>query len=81
MLVAPGVPTVILTGTNDSTVAPGLHSRAFAAAVPDARLIMLAGIGHMPHHVSTDRVVAAVELLAVDGRAARPADPTRAAGS
>ena len=62
-----GVPTVILTGTNDGTVAPHLHARAFAAAVPAARLIMLAGIGHMPHHASTDRVVAAVESLAGDG--------------
>lgn len=79
-----GVPTVILTGTSDSTVAPNHHARAFAAAVPAARLIMLAGIGHMPHHVSTDRVVAAVEQLAGDGGAARPADAavsTRAAGS
>ncbi|MBO0752802.1 MAG: alpha/beta hydrolase [Bradyrhizobiaceae bacterium] len=60
-----GVPTVILTGTNDSTVAPHLHARAFAEAVPEARLVMLTGIGHMPHHVSTDRVVAAVEQLSV----------------
>jgi pimeloyl-ACP methyl ester carboxylesterase len=57
------VPTVILTGTDDGTVAPHLHARAFAAAVPGARLITLAGIGHMPHHASADRVVAAVDQL------------------
>jgi pimeloyl-ACP methyl ester carboxylesterase len=58
-----GVPTVVLTGSADCTVSPHLHARAFAAAVPHARLIMLAGIGHMPHHASTEMVVAAVEQL------------------
>jgi len=58
-----GVPTIVLTGTDDATVAPHIHARAFARAVPHARLITLAGIGHMPHHVSADNVVAAVEQL------------------
>lgn len=58
-----GLPTVVLTGTDDSTVAPHIHARAFARAVPHARLILLAGVGHMPHHSSTDLVVAAVEQL------------------
>jgi pimeloyl-ACP methyl ester carboxylesterase len=56
-----GVPSVIITGSRDGTVPPHIHARAFAAAVPHADLIMLRGIGHMPHHASTDRVVAAVE--------------------
>ncbi len=59
-----GVPTIIVTGSADGTVSPQLHARAFAAAVPRARLVMLAGIGHMPHHVEPDQVVAAVEHLA-----------------
>jgi pimeloyl-ACP methyl ester carboxylesterase len=59
-----GMPTVIVTGSADATVSPQLHARAFAAAVPRARLVMLAGIGHMPHHVEPDEVVAAVEQLA-----------------
>jgi pimeloyl-ACP methyl ester carboxylesterase len=58
-----GVPTVIVTGSADGTVAPHVHARAFAAVVPHARLIMLAGVGHMLHHVEADRIVAAVEQL------------------
>jgi pimeloyl-ACP methyl ester carboxylesterase len=58
-----GVPTIIVTGTADMTVSPYLHARAFAAAVPSARLVMLAGIGHMPHHVDTNKVIAAVDQL------------------
>jgi pimeloyl-ACP methyl ester carboxylesterase len=64
-----GIPTVVVTGSDDGTVAPHIHARAFVAAVPHARLVMLSGVGHMPHHASTDRVVAAVEQLPV--RAAR----------
>jgi pimeloyl-ACP methyl ester carboxylesterase len=58
-----GVPTIILTGTSDGTVSPNLHARALATAVPGAQLVMLTGIGHMPHHVDPNRVVAAVEQL------------------
>jgi pimeloyl-ACP methyl ester carboxylesterase len=65
------VPTIILTGTDDGTVAPHVHARAFAAAVPHARLITLAGIGHMPHHASADRVVAAVEQLTARAQTAK----------
>jgi pimeloyl-ACP methyl ester carboxylesterase len=57
------IPTVILTGTADTTVSPHIHARTIAAAIPHARLIMLAGIGHMPHHVATDAVIAAVAQL------------------
>jgi pimeloyl-ACP methyl ester carboxylesterase len=58
-----GVPTIIVTGSADDTVSPQLHARAFAAAVPHARLVTLAGVGHMLHHVETERVVAVVEQL------------------
>jgi pimeloyl-ACP methyl ester carboxylesterase len=56
-------PTVILTGDADATVSPHLHSAAIAAAVRDARLIVLAGVGHMPHHTDTDVVLAAIRRL------------------
>jgi len=56
-------PTVILTGNADATVSPHLHSVAIAAAVRDARLIVLEGVGHMPHHTNTDAVLAAIRRL------------------
>jgi len=63
------VPTVVLTGDADTTVSPTLHSRAIAAVLPDARLVMLPGIGHMPHHVATDEVIAAIDSVSVRRRA------------
>jgi pimeloyl-ACP methyl ester carboxylesterase len=63
------VPTVVLTGDADKTVSPQRHARAIAAALPDARLVVLPGIGHMPHHVATNEVIAAIDSIS----AARPA--------
>jgi pimeloyl-ACP methyl ester carboxylesterase len=57
------MPTVVLTGDADTTVSPTLHSRAIAAMLPDARLIVLPGIGHMPHHVATEEVMAAIDSV------------------
>jgi pimeloyl-ACP methyl ester carboxylesterase len=63
------IPTVILSGDADDTVSPHLHARAVAAAFPDAKLVILPGIGHMPHHVTADEVIAAIDSIL----AARPA--------
>ena len=54
-------PTVILTGDRDRIVSPNIHSRALAKALPHSKLIVLEGVGHMPHHVATDVVVGAIE--------------------
>jgi pimeloyl-ACP methyl ester carboxylesterase len=63
------MPTVVLTGDADTTVSPTLHSRAVAAVLPDARLIVLPGIGHMPQHVATDEVIAAIDAVSMRQRA------------
>jgi pimeloyl-ACP methyl ester carboxylesterase len=57
------VPTVVLSGDADTTVSPRLHARAIAAALRDARLVILPGIGHMPQHVATDEVIAAIDMV------------------
>lgn len=55
------VPTLIVQGDSDGIVPIEKHAKALAAAVPRARLVALHGIGHMPHHAATDRVVAEIE--------------------
>ncbi len=56
-------PTLIMTGNFDMVVAPQHHAFAFAAAVPQARLVVLPGIGHMLHHAASERVIAEIEGL------------------
>jgi pimeloyl-ACP methyl ester carboxylesterase len=54
-------PVTILTGDCDDAVSPDVHARALAKALPQARLEILPGVGHMPHHAMPERVVAAVQ--------------------
>lgn len=57
-------PTVIVTGDRDTIVSPDIHSRALAATLPHAKLIVLPGVGHAVQHVAADLVVAETERLA-----------------
>ena len=64
----PGIdaPTVIVTGDKDRRVSPRIHSRALAAVLPRARLVVLPGVGHMLHHAAKDRIIREIERLAAD---------------
>jgi len=57
-------PTVIITGDCDRTVSPKIHARAAAALIPNAKLIELAGIGHMLPHAAPAEIIAAIDELA-----------------
>jgi pimeloyl-ACP methyl ester carboxylesterase len=70
------VPTVIIGGTADMVVPSNVHARPLAAALPNARLVLLRGIGHMPHYAAPESVAEAVAQFA-DGVAKVKAAPTR----
>jgi len=57
-------PTVIITGDRDTIVSPVIHSKALAAQLPHAKLIMLPGVGHAVQHVAADLIVAEIDRLA-----------------
>ena len=61
-------PTVIITGERDTIVSPVIHSRALAAALPHAKLIMLPGVGHAVQHVAADMVIAETERLTQEAK-------------
>jgi pimeloyl-ACP methyl ester carboxylesterase len=65
-------PTIIITGNRDTIVSPRIHSQALAKALPHSRLIVLDGVGHMPHHVAPERVVAAIDEVAAEAARATP---------
>jgi pimeloyl-ACP methyl ester carboxylesterase len=56
-------PVVVISGNVDRTVSIDIHSRRFVAAVPQARLIELQGIGHMPQNVAPGVVVDAIDEM------------------
>jgi pimeloyl-ACP methyl ester carboxylesterase len=58
------VPTVIVSGDADTIVWTNLHSRSLEREIPGARLVVLPGVGHMPHYAAPDLVAREIEALA-----------------
>lgn len=58
------MPIEILHGDADTTVPLDIHSVPLKAAVPQANLTVLKGVGHMPHHAAQDQVEAAIDRIA-----------------
>ena len=67
-------PTVIISGSADTVVPPRIHAQPLAAALPHAKLVMLRGVGHMPHYAAPDRVAEAISQIA-EGLAKASAPP------
>ena len=57
-------PTVIVSGDADPIVWTNLHSRSLAREISGAKLVVLPGVGHMPHHAAGDLVSAEIAALA-----------------
>jgi pimeloyl-ACP methyl ester carboxylesterase len=57
------VPTTVISGDVDKTVSTNIHSRPFTTAVPNAKLIVLPGVGHMVQNAAPDLVVAEIDAM------------------
>ena len=57
------VPTVVISGDVDKTVSTSIHSRPFAQAVGDAKLIVLPNTGHMIQNAAPELVVSEIDAL------------------
>ncbi|MCC8968339.1 alpha/beta hydrolase [Bradyrhizobium sp. Pear76] len=57
-------PVTIISGDVDKTVSTGIHSRPLAATAPNAKLIVLPGVGHMMQYVASDLVASEIEAMA-----------------
>ena len=58
------VPTELVHGTEDTTVGLTIHSEKLVDRIPGATLTRLQGIGHMPHQVAQDDIIAAIDRAA-----------------
>jgi len=56
-------PVTVIAGDVDKTVSTNIHARPFAATVPNARLVVLPGVGHMIQNAVPDVVVAEIEAM------------------
>jgi pimeloyl-ACP methyl ester carboxylesterase len=57
------MPVEAIHGKADKTVWAEVHSEPLARDVPQGRLTLLEGVGHMPHHVDETATVAAIRRL------------------
>jgi pimeloyl-ACP methyl ester carboxylesterase len=57
------LPVTIIAGDVDKTVSTAIHSQPFAAAVPQTKLIVLPGVGHMVPQAAPDLVIAEIEAM------------------
>ncbi|NNU80520.1 alpha/beta hydrolase [Halovulum dunhuangense] len=57
------MPIEVIHGDTDGIVPADIHAIPFARAIPQARLTLLEGVGHMPHHVATPVVAQALSRL------------------
>jgi pimeloyl-ACP methyl ester carboxylesterase len=64
-------PVTIISGDADTIVSTTIHTEALARQLPDVRKIVLSGVGHVPHHADTARVVAEVAELSARVTTAR----------
>jgi pimeloyl-ACP methyl ester carboxylesterase len=57
-------PVVVISGDGaDKTVSTNIHSRPFASTVPNAKLIVLPGVGHMVQNAAPELVIAEIEAM------------------
>ncbi|SHL57626.1 alpha/beta fold hydrolase [Bradyrhizobium lablabi] len=58
------VPVTIISGDgSDKTVSTHIHSQPLAATAPNAKLVVLPGVGHMVQNAAPDRVMAEIEAM------------------
>ena len=57
------VPLVAITGDRDRFVSPAHHSAMIAREVPNGRLIVLPGVGHMPHRAQPETIASIIREL------------------
>ena len=58
------LPVEILHGTADQITYPSVHSEPLHRLLPQSRLTLLKGAGHMAHHTREAEVIAAIDRLA-----------------
>ncbi|WP_135447043.1 alpha/beta fold hydrolase [Tabrizicola caldifontis] len=59
------LPVELIHGSADRIVPIDIHSRPLSRLLPDARLTVIKGAGHMPHHSHPETVITAIDRAAL----------------
>ncbi len=66
------VPVIIISGTQDRWVNPDEHAKKLDRAVPNSQLVLIADVGHMPHHVRPILITDQIACLAREEQCRMP---------
>jgi pimeloyl-ACP methyl ester carboxylesterase len=58
------MPVIIMAGESDIHVTTKIHSERLHDQLPNSKLILIPGAGHMIHHVAPEKVMAAIDMAA-----------------
>ncbi len=75
------IPTAVMTGADDPTVSPTIHSAALAREVPGVLYEVLPDTGHALHHSEAAKVLAAIERIGTVAIGRRRDEQSQAAAS
>ena len=59
------LPVELIHGTADTIVPLRIHSLPLSQILPNAKLTVIDGAGHMPHHAHADAVIAVIDSAAL----------------
>jgi len=62
------LPVEVVHGSEDEIVPLHIHGARMVELIPGARLTVLDGVGHMPHHADPEAAVAAIKRVAARAR-------------
>jgi pimeloyl-ACP methyl ester carboxylesterase len=57
------LPVGILVGDGDTVVNPGIHSEHLARVLPNVRMELLPGVGHVPHEIEPQKLAELVDWV------------------
>jgi pimeloyl-ACP methyl ester carboxylesterase len=64
------MPVAILVGDCDTVVSPSIHALKLAQRLPNARIEVLSGVGHLPHEASPEALLKLVDWVRAQIQAA-----------
>lgn len=72
------MPVAIMTGDGDTVVSPSIHSEHLAKTLPDAKLKIIHGAGHVPHEADPQALADLVDWVREEAAAPAAAPVVRA---
>jgi pimeloyl-ACP methyl ester carboxylesterase len=62
------VPVAIMVGDGDTVVSPSIHAMHLAKVLPDVRIEVIHGVGHVPHEAEPQKLADLIDWVSTQAR-------------